>query len=490
MDVMTENLIPAERVARAILVLRGQANLDDELASLYGVTTRELNQQAKRNRARLPDDFSFQLTAQEFGSLRSRTVISSWGGRRSPPWAFTEHGVIAAAFIPTSDTAVAVSVQVVRASARLRQLLASNEELAAKVASIERRTNVHDADLRNLAAAFLKLGESVPSPSPRRRIGIQADEKMPSDEPRTRREEAMSSAATALDHLVAAPRPDGVASPMLEQLNLFGEPEPAPGASDPAPPPPEPPPEPPAPAEPPVHPGQLGLFGAAAAARVAVEDLIAEGRFAEALTQARGIEAAHGAFFAVPDALSLEPLAPLDLDGSEPEVVRRAWRAARDAARNAWRRQDLARAILRRRTTDSAIDLVGDDAVLLADVAEMNRRGDREDVERVLVRDALLAGMTLEPDALADSVVRDVLREDMEPEWLACFGGIRGAWPVLRDVDVPGTLLSERDRALAFWSCLRVAMHPSAHPREDVLAARIRMRELHPELHALHMRAG
>src|ERR1700724_506079 len=105
-----------EDITRAVLELRGRrVLLDAELAVLYGVTTRRLNEQVRRNRKRFPDDFLFELTTEEFANLKSRFATSSWGGRRKRPLAFTEHGAIQAATILNSPRAVEMSVYVVRA---------------------------------------------------------------------------------------------------------------------------------------------------------------------------------------------------------------------------------------------------------------------------------------------------------------------------------------------------------------------------------------
>jgi hypothetical protein len=132
-------LVPVEHITRSILVLRGQkVLLDTELAALYGVTTKRLNQQVRRNRERFPADFLFELTAEEFADLKIHFATSSWGGRRSLPLAFTEHGAIQAATILNSPRAVEMSVYVVRAFVRLREILASNKDLARKLAALER----------------------------------------------------------------------------------------------------------------------------------------------------------------------------------------------------------------------------------------------------------------------------------------------------------------------------------------------------------------
>src|SRR5712691_4567607 len=134
--------IPQERIEKAILLIRGEkVILDSELAMLYGVTTSRLNEQVKRNQERFPVDFAFRLTKQEFTHLMSQFAISSskHGGRRKLPYAFTEHGAIMAANVLSSKRAVEASVQVVRAFVKLRQMLASNTELALKLDELERK---------------------------------------------------------------------------------------------------------------------------------------------------------------------------------------------------------------------------------------------------------------------------------------------------------------------------------------------------------------
>lgn len=128
-----------ERVEKTIHLIRGEkVILDADLAELYGVENRALIQAVKRNANRFPKDFVFQLTKAEFDSLRSQIVISkSRGGRRTPPYAFTEHGAIMAANQLNSERAVEASVEVVRAFVRLRQMVVSNAELARRLANLE-----------------------------------------------------------------------------------------------------------------------------------------------------------------------------------------------------------------------------------------------------------------------------------------------------------------------------------------------------------------
>ncbi len=125
-------VIPTERIERSILLVRGhKVLLDSGLADLYGVETRVLVQAVRRNRNRFPDDFMFQLTKEEFADLKSQSVMSSsgWGGRRYPPYAFTEQGVAMLSSVLRSQRAVQVNIEFMSVFVRLRQMLARHEEL-------------------------------------------------------------------------------------------------------------------------------------------------------------------------------------------------------------------------------------------------------------------------------------------------------------------------------------------------------------------------
>jgi hypothetical protein len=161
--------VPIERVETAILLIRGErVILDTNLAALYDVETRSLLQAVKRNSERFPSDFMFQLTRKEFDSLRSQSVISKGrGGRRYLPYAFTEHGAIMAANVLNSKTAVQASVQVVRAFIRLRQMLASNAELARKLGELESK---YDAQFSVVFDAIRQL--MTPTEPQRKQIGF------------------------------------------------------------------------------------------------------------------------------------------------------------------------------------------------------------------------------------------------------------------------------------------------------------------------------
>src|SRR5688572_22346799 len=136
-------------IAQRILVLRGQrVLLDADLAALYGVSARRLNEQVKRNLAKFPVDFMFHLGIKEMQNLKSQFATSSWGGKRKPPAAFTEHGAIMAATVLNSPRAVEMSVYVVRAFVRLREVLSSNAELARKLDALEKSVATLDARTR------------------------------------------------------------------------------------------------------------------------------------------------------------------------------------------------------------------------------------------------------------------------------------------------------------------------------------------------------
>ena len=170
---MTEgiSMVPAERIERAILSVRGfRVMLDSDLAEIYGVKTKVLNQAVKRNPDRFPEDFMFRLTPEETGRLRSQSVTSKTGrgGRRYSPFVFTEHGALMLANVLNSPGAVKASVLVVRAFLRLRRLLETHEELARKVAEMERK---YDSQFLILFDAVRRL--MAPPAKARPRIGFR-----------------------------------------------------------------------------------------------------------------------------------------------------------------------------------------------------------------------------------------------------------------------------------------------------------------------------
>jgi ORF6N domain len=173
--------VPIEQITRTILILRGyRVIIDRDLATLYGVETRTLNQAVKRNAERFPGDFRFQLNASEQAASRSQTVILNAGRGQNLkflPYAFTEHGAIMAATILNSRRAVEMSIYVVRAFVQLRELLGSNKELARRFAQLEARLDkklaAHDKSIAAILSAIRQL--MSPSTPMRRGIGFTAD---------------------------------------------------------------------------------------------------------------------------------------------------------------------------------------------------------------------------------------------------------------------------------------------------------------------------
>ncbi|HSY92004.1 MAG TPA: ORF6N domain-containing protein [Candidatus Binatus sp.] len=173
---MAKTAIAMERkVDSKIFVLRGQrVILDTDLAELYGVQVRHLNQQAKRNAERFPLAFRFQLSEHEFKILKSQNVISSegHGGTRYRPYVFTEHGTIMAATVLNSKRAIEMSVFVVLAFVRMRRAIAGNRQILTKLAELEGRLEGHDTDIRELMEAIVEL--MSPAEATRTRIGFEA----------------------------------------------------------------------------------------------------------------------------------------------------------------------------------------------------------------------------------------------------------------------------------------------------------------------------
>lgn len=160
------------RIREVILLVRGQqVILDEDIARLYDVPTGRLTQAVKRNADRFPSDFMFQLNGEEVDDLRSQSATSrSWGGRRTLPFAFTELGVAMLSSVLNSKRAIQVNIAIMRAFVRIRQLLASNEELARKVHEMERKYD------RHFAVVFEAIRElAAPPEGPRRRIGFGSE---------------------------------------------------------------------------------------------------------------------------------------------------------------------------------------------------------------------------------------------------------------------------------------------------------------------------
>ncbi len=165
-----ETPVPAQRIERAIIVVRRQkVVLDSDLAALYGVSTKRLNEQARRNLTRFPANFAFPTTREEYDSLGLQIATSKGARgehRKSPPWAFTEHGALMAANVLNGPRAVQMSVYVVRAFLRPRERVGGQTELAAKLAELERRVAGHDQNLKAIVQTIRRL--MAPPETPRR----------------------------------------------------------------------------------------------------------------------------------------------------------------------------------------------------------------------------------------------------------------------------------------------------------------------------------
>ena len=166
-------------IAQRIHLIRGRrVVLDTDLAAFYGETTKRFNQQVNRNRERFPEDFMFQLSDEEYASLRLQFATLKTGRgqhRKYLPYVFTEHGAIMAATLLNSPRATALSVYVVRAFVELRGMLTSNRELANKVNTLERKVSVHERNIAELVDSMAELLAVPPSP-PKRSIGFVTHE--------------------------------------------------------------------------------------------------------------------------------------------------------------------------------------------------------------------------------------------------------------------------------------------------------------------------
>jgi hypothetical protein len=168
---MGNALVPQERIEDNILLIRGhKVMLSPDLAALYAVEPRVLVQAVKRNIERFPKDFMFQLTLAEWANLKSQFVISSWGGTRAPPYAFTEQGVAMLSSVLHSPRAVRVNIEIMRAFVRLRQMLATHADLARRLDELE---NKYDSQFRMVFEAIRELMAPPPEP-PRKRIGFHS----------------------------------------------------------------------------------------------------------------------------------------------------------------------------------------------------------------------------------------------------------------------------------------------------------------------------
>ena len=171
-----ENLVvvPNELVMNKIYLIRNQkVMLDSDLAELYHVDTKVLNQQVKRNLKRFPDDFMFQLTDKEFDNLKSQIVTSSWGGKRKLPYVFTEQGVAMLSGILNSDRAIAVNIQIMRIFTKIRQMLVDNTDLRLDIEKIKNKLDNQDKNMEIVFRYLDELLEKKENPIERNKIGYK-----------------------------------------------------------------------------------------------------------------------------------------------------------------------------------------------------------------------------------------------------------------------------------------------------------------------------
>jgi hypothetical protein len=167
-------LVAEQKILNRIYVVRGQkVMLDEDLAAMYGVETRRLNEQVKRNRKRFPSDFMFTLTGKEFDNLMSQNATSSWGGRRKLPYAFTEQGVAMLSSILNSDTAIEVNIRVIRVFTKLREYALTHRDILIQLSKLEKEVKGNSRDISNIFAVLKELIEKQVRTAPRNRIGFK-----------------------------------------------------------------------------------------------------------------------------------------------------------------------------------------------------------------------------------------------------------------------------------------------------------------------------
>ena len=167
----SEIIIPDDIILSKIYLMRGQkVMLDSDLAELYNVPTKRLNEQVKRNLERFPDDFMFQLSTVEFENLKSQNATSSWGGKRKLPYAFTEYGVLMLSGVLNSPTAIQVNIRIMRVYTKLREMILTHKDILLKLEQMETQVLQNSEDIQMIFSALKQLLN--PEQPPRRRIGF------------------------------------------------------------------------------------------------------------------------------------------------------------------------------------------------------------------------------------------------------------------------------------------------------------------------------
>ncbi|HNV46552.1 MAG TPA: ORF6N domain-containing protein [Spirochaetota bacterium] len=164
-------MVSIDVIQEKIRVVRGEkVMLDCDLARLYGVETKRLNEQVKRNSGRFPERFMFQLTQDEFDILRSQFATSSWGGTRKPPFAFTEHGALMVSTVLNSAQAISMSIYIIEAFVKMRSLVMSHAEILKRLDELEKNVGRHDRSLAQIINAIRQLMPTTEMP--KKKIGF------------------------------------------------------------------------------------------------------------------------------------------------------------------------------------------------------------------------------------------------------------------------------------------------------------------------------
>jgi len=167
-------IMPDDVIMNKIFLIREQkVMIDSDLAELYGVETRRLNEQVKRNLLRFPKDFMFQLTEAEFSNLKSQFATSRWGGRRKLPFVFTEHGVLMLSSVLNSDRAINVNIQIMRIFTKVREVLFDTISLKLDIENIKKKLENQDKTIELVFSYFDELLEKQENPKPRKMIGFK-----------------------------------------------------------------------------------------------------------------------------------------------------------------------------------------------------------------------------------------------------------------------------------------------------------------------------
>ncbi len=175
MEAKIKITIPDELIEKRIFIIRGKkVMLDKDLAELYGVETRYLNRQVKRNSDRFPEDFMFQLIKEEFENLKCHFGTSSWGGKRKLPLAFTENGVAMLSSILRSKRAIQVNILIMRTFTKIREMIISHKDLRLKIKELEEKYKDHDHQIKTIFEAIRQLLKPPPE-KPKKKIGFLVD---------------------------------------------------------------------------------------------------------------------------------------------------------------------------------------------------------------------------------------------------------------------------------------------------------------------------